>query len=655
MGKSKRNKTKTRAKNPTGLPSIRDIEREQSELGVGDGDQKSKQEYAIQTLLEMLQSPDAENKVIGLQTLATVFDVPGSVEDVMKHTVVKVAGPLLFDKSTTVRNAAAGALRNLSACGSHEICNLLVEQDVMTPLSALIQKYAADWKPSNKNLEDKVDEVTDTFNQAVHLLWNLCESNSTALKYFNSGNLLPVLVKCLEVSVFGVDTAIAVAQCLLIVTEDNPTSVSKLQGSSSLLQKLLDLEGSEPAVLLLRTLACGLTLNLNYGKVSSLSPTIMTQLVCNLSATLSVDHRKALNSFTSNLPLDEGAETPNQKDVSESVTAMQYLLEAQKIAVELLANICTGDDDDDAMDQDSSDSSSVDLPSDSGLAEDDIVSTVEKFSLSVPSEVHESLVSGQLVQKVGEKTQLPAENVCEILKNNVDGKHIFNKLSELRCHALLCLSNLIAGLEVEDLGGTSNLYQMWLNIGLLIFKHTDQSDIKLLEAATSALREALRKLAEARCNLFGELTESDLQLMFNAELQCPDANVRTNLIRSIGMLGMIFSKSVETNGQTLLKNIGKFLLDVCSRESELWVAVEAVDAIMDVFGEDETDNAAAHINLVEKLQTLLPSLKHKVRLQRKSLGDHYVVVTTVNTNLSRFIKYKSKRVSLIGQTNGHGI
>jgi hypothetical protein len=47
------------------------------------------------------------------------------------------------------------------------------------------------------------------------------------------------------------------AQCLLIVTEDNPTSVSKLQDSSSLLQKLLDLEGSEPAVLLLRTLACG--------------------------------------------------------------------------------------------------------------------------------------------------------------------------------------------------------------------------------------------------------------------------------------------------------------------------------------------------------------------------------------------------------------
>jgi hypothetical protein len=44
-------------------------------------------------------------------------------------------------------------------------------------------------------------------------------------------------------------------------------------------------------------------------------------------------------------------------------------------------------DDDDAMDQDSSDNSSVDLLSDSGLAEEDIVLGVEKVSLSVPSEV----------------------------------------------------------------------------------------------------------------------------------------------------------------------------------------------------------------------------------------------------------------------------
>jgi hypothetical protein len=38
---------------------------------------------------------------------------------------------------------------------------------------SILLQYAADWQPSKPVLEDKVDEVTDTFNQAVHLLWNL--------------------------------------------------------------------------------------------------------------------------------------------------------------------------------------------------------------------------------------------------------------------------------------------------------------------------------------------------------------------------------------------------------------------------------------------------------------------------------------------------
>jgi hypothetical protein len=53
MGKSKRNKVRSKAKNPTGLPSVRDIEREESELG-GDADHMSKHESTIQAVLEMV-------------------------------------------------------------------------------------------------------------------------------------------------------------------------------------------------------------------------------------------------------------------------------------------------------------------------------------------------------------------------------------------------------------------------------------------------------------------------------------------------------------------------------------------------------------------------------------------------------------------------
>ncbi|PSN39496.1 hypothetical protein C0J52_17788 [Blattella germanica] len=122
MGKAKRNRGKAKAENPTGIPSVRDIEREEEEL-TGNGDvHMSQQEYTIEALFEMLQSGKAEDKVIGLQTLATVFNAPETVECAVRHKVVKIAAPLLFDNSTAVRNAAAGALR--ACCGTLGARNL---------------------------------------------------------------------------------------------------------------------------------------------------------------------------------------------------------------------------------------------------------------------------------------------------------------------------------------------------------------------------------------------------------------------------------------------------------------------------------------------------------------------------------------------------
>jgi hypothetical protein len=62
------------------------------------------------------------------------------------------------------------------------------------------------------------------------------------------------------------------------------------------------------------------------------------------------------------------------------------------------------------------------------------------------------------------------------------------------------------------------------------------------------------------------------------------------------------------------QDIGRFLLEVCHLDSEVWVVAEAIDTVMDVFGEDETDIVAADIKLVDKLRALLPSLKREVRL-----------------------------------------
>ena len=54
---------------------------------------------------------------------------------------------------------------------------------------------------------------------------------------------------------------------------------------------------------------------------------------------------------------------------------------------------------------------------------------------------------------------------------------------------------------------------------------------------------------------------------------------------------------------------------------------------MDVFAEDETDMAAAEINLVGKLQSLLPPLRHKVRI--------YFVCNTVLNSFD--IQFKNRK------------
>ena len=33
------------------------------------------------------------------------------------------------------------------------------------------------------------------------------------------------------------------------------------------------------------------------------------------------------------------------------------------------------------------------------------------------------------------------------------------------------MNNFLSGLDIQDFGGASNVYQMWLNIGNLIFKN----------------------------------------------------------------------------------------------------------------------------------------------------------------------------------------
>ena len=107
-------------------------------------------------------------------------------------------------------HSAAGALRNLSLV-SADTCDEMIKQDVMTPLCALlVNSYGSGWTPARKEcattklkMKGGIDTKAEIFVEAVNLLWNLCEANSSALASFNKENLCELLLTHLNADKFS--------------------------------------------------------------------------------------------------------------------------------------------------------------------------------------------------------------------------------------------------------------------------------------------------------------------------------------------------------------------------------------------------------------------------------------------------------------------
>jgi HEAT repeat-containing protein 3 len=101
----------------------------------------------------------------GLQALSHLCEKqPSFGSKIVSGECVRIAAPLLVDSDPALRHAAAGALRNLSAI-SVEICENLVDQDILTPLLSLLQKhyFNTNWVPAIEKKTNQLDQNSDTF------------------------------------------------------------------------------------------------------------------------------------------------------------------------------------------------------------------------------------------------------------------------------------------------------------------------------------------------------------------------------------------------------------------------------------------------------------------------------------------------------------
>lgn len=610
-------------------------------------------ENAIQTIIDQLQAANMEEKYCGLQTFALLIENPENIDEILSRGVVRVAAPLILDSAMTVRNAAAGVLRNLSICGQ-DICDALMEQDVMTPLTSYFHQFAETWIPDIKSKNKEDDE---TIINCINLLWNLCESSELAVKYMEQSRILDILSRYLDLTTFGSDIVAAVLQCLLVVVEDNPEAIQKVKANcEERLQQLLSIESNDSDKLLLKTLAAGVTINLS-GSVTALSLLVINRLITILAESLTIDHRQMCNSLSSAVPLqDVNGKTPLPKgkegqQLENQLKSVHLMLEAQQRAVEIVANLCSCTDNDESMD-DSSDSED--------MAEEEICNGNSELNGSLlaedklPPEIIEGIVSMGIFDKVWAKTQLPADNVMLILKEFDGSQSIYKKLYNLQSSALLCINNMISSLPLENLGGVNGIYKIWTDAGKLVFKQNNEN-VNLSESATAVMRAALDKIKSINVldkikenkELFSGLTVNDIEMMLTGIRNCDVAEIRSNLIRMIGTLALLFVTPSILNTATvhIVRQITEFLLEQAHKEQSVWLLAEIIDTLVDLYSEDETDSLAAQVKLIEKLTAIAPILKNKARQQRKLPQEYKSLVSTATTNLPRFISYKKDRIS----------
>ncbi|XP_022082323.1 HEAT repeat-containing protein 3-like [Acanthaster planci] len=649
MGKAKHKRFRAKKQRPTGLPSVQEVEAEESELGTGS---YTAVENQTLTLLERLQSSSDEEKVCSCSALANLVQEPAARDTLLQNGLVRCLGPLLLDNRPAIREAATGALRNLSACGDHEVCDKMVSDDIMTPLVTLLSQLSSGIPiPSGKKLP-KRDPNLNSLLQALHLLWNLCESNGTAVSIFNRHGLVHITLQCLQSHVTFLDLALTAAHCLQTVSEDNPNAGIELTKSTALpiLESALMSPGDTMQHTLLRTLVASVLHNIK-GLLPAVSQNQTIQAIVKVFCqSLDTDAQaavsKLLPEMSKNGQVSNGSGSPDPKDslpavelpknLSEDLAEIEAVLTAQQVALEVASNMCCLDDDeeDDWEDIASSSSSSDDLQDE--ITDADEVPFMSPLCLS--DEIHGALVSHNLPQKVLVKCAFPDRALLQSLIVHSAGKTIFKGLLRVQSRALLCLQNMIAVIDLVALGGPEALTLVLNKLLILTMVEPAPTGDELVEALTSALRSVLQKMAINK-QMPQALSEQHLTRLFGLGQGTQSEQVRVNIVAMLGSLGSLLAAKPET--EQLLTAVGTQLSEVAMKDGSLWVTAEALDAIFDTFGDGATaDAVAVKIGLVPKLKMLVPQLKARLRQGKNQLGEHMPVVINARHNLVRFIKYK---------------
>ncbi|XP_058563378.1 HEAT repeat-containing protein 3 isoform X4 [Neofelis nebulosa] len=616
MGKSRTKRFKRPQFSPTG-----DCQAE----AAANGTEGEEDDGPAAELLEKLQHPSAEVRECACAGLARLVQQRPALPGLARRDAVRRLGPLLLDPSLAVRETAAGALRNLSACGGFEVCDDMVTKDIMTPLVALLKECSAGLDSNEMSPQEKKDQnrnsIENIANEAMNVLWNICECSSRAVSIFNKEGCLEIVLKYLSRFSTNVDLAISVAYCLQTVTEDNPELLNSFTAPAlHVLESAMLSPVSSMDYILLKTLVAGTVWNLKDIIPSKSQAEIMNAILKILSEVLEVDAGEIViqmkeaetqrlkaaaeteeireNASGDNLiEDDEMEEVPHKRKVrrktfisdllpptDKELREAMALLTAQQTALEIIVNMCCSEDpsDDEWEELSSSDESDAFMENSFSECGGQLLSP-----LCLSHEVHTAFTNYLIPKKIFEKTAFPNSIAVDLCSRSPTWKSLVRKMNTIQCRALVCLQSLVSLLDVDHLGGAAALQTLAQHLSQLLFSQPDfAKHVDFLEAISSALRALLQTMA---------------------------------------------SKNIS-------QTIGCFLLEVATKDPSLVVAGEALDALFDVFADGkEAERASIQIKLLSALKEFQPVFKTKGLTSLQQRFWPWLQSTEVLTGAGRFL------------------
>ncbi|TKS69792.1 HEAT repeat-containing protein 3 [Collichthys lucidus] len=623
MGKSKTTKFKRSPFNSVGLPVNAVKEEEGDEEHDEDG-------CPAAELLEKLQSPSADVREFACASISRVVQQSQTISGFLQRDAVRRLGPMLLDSSLAVRETATGALRNLSACGGQEVCEDMVKHDVMTPLTALLRECCAGFESAAEPMKEQKNAVEDVANEAVNLLWNLCESSSQALSMFNKAGLLDVVIPCLERHPQNVELAISAAHCLHTVTEDNAELLCSLNAAVlGVLENVL--LSSQPSMThtLLRTLAAGTLWNMKASLPAAHQAQTLNAVVATLSRCLDLDtgtlipelrqaevirHRNtpAASDAEEQAPVvveemneeEEEEEGPKHKKNGKAVRAdndfsdllprgmeelreATALLTAQQTSLEIIVNMCCSDDPSDDEWEEESSSDESDMGPDALC--DGVSNLMSPLCLS--AEVHGALISHSIPEKANtfllqqytsRRHQAEAMDVCH---QNASWRSLTKKMQRVQSRALTCLHSILSTMDAESLGGPAALQGAAQHLSTLVFGAGEiPKDEEFLEAWVSKVRALLkpfRSINMSYCKF-----QSLSNILIHKYLSAVDVHASAYLAQAGSVSG-------KTDGTLVdIKVIGVIGLHAAHLDCRLGVLCERLQALLRAFGSGEESYSA---------------------------------------------------------------